>query len=278
MTDQPKTRADGARIIIEDERLEKMIERAQHVISEDKKEVPAFWKAKYKKEAAKNWDLFYKRNTTKFFKDRHWTDREFTELADQTKEQRCLEVGCGVGNFVFPLLADNPSLFIYACDFSKRAVDMVKANESYDESRCKAFVCDLTADKLTDNIPENSLDLVSAIFVFSAIPPEKMDIAIKNIYSVLKPGGYVLFRDYGLYDEAQIKFSAASDKKIDENFYVRHDGTLSYFFSTDDLKSRFEREGFITDQLEYIYRETTNRSMEMRIDRIFAQAKFQKPE
>lgn len=68
MTDQPKTRADGARIIIEDERLEKMIERAQHVISEDKKEVPAFWKAKYKKEAAKNWDLFYKRNTTKFFK------------------------------------------------------------------------------------------------------------------------------------------------------------------------------------------------------------------
>ncbi|KAI8333496.1 S-adenosyl-L-methionine-dependent methyltransferase [Choanephora cucurbitarum] len=278
MGDHSKVRADGARIVIEDERLEKLIERAQQVIAEDKKEVPAFWKTKYKKEAAKNWDLFYKRNTTKFFKDRHWTDREFTELADQTKEQRCLEVGCGVGNFVFPLLADNPSLFIYACDFSKRAVDMVKENENYDESRCKAFVCDLTADKLTDNIPENSLDLVSAIFVFSAIPPEKMSIAIKNIYSVLKPGGYVLFRDYGLYDEAQIKFSAASDKKIDENLYVRHDGTLSYFFSTDDLKARFEQEGFVVDQLEYIYRETTNRSMEMRIDRIFAQAKFQKPE
>lgn len=92
--------------------------------------------------------------------DRHWTDREFPELADKTKEQKCLEVGCGVGNFVFPLLADNPSLFIYACDFSKRAVEMVKGNESYNESRCKAFVCDLTADKLTDNIPENSLDLV----------------------------------------------------------------------------------------------------------------------
>ena len=35
---------------------------------------------KLEKEAQKNWDLFYKRNTTNFFKDRHWTTREFEEL------------------------------------------------------------------------------------------------------------------------------------------------------------------------------------------------------
>jgi methyltransferase-like protein 6 len=107
--------------------------------------------------------LFF--DSDRFSLDRHWTDREFTELANQSKEQKCLEVGCGVGNFVFPLLADNPSLFIYACDFSKRAVDMVKSNENYNESRCKAFVCDLTADKLTDSIPENALDLVNINYV-----------------------------------------------------------------------------------------------------------------
>jgi len=32
-------------------------------------------------EARKHWDLFYKRNSTKFFKDRHWTLREFQELS-----------------------------------------------------------------------------------------------------------------------------------------------------------------------------------------------------
>jgi methyltransferase-like protein 6 len=197
-------------------------------------------------------------------------------LAEQSIEQKCLEVGCGVGNFVFPALADNPKLFIYACDFSKRAVEMVQNNESYDESRCKAFVCDLTVDKLTDNIPENSLDLVSALFVFSAIPPEKMDIAINNIKSVLKPGGQVLFRDYGIYDEAQIKFSKASDKRLDDNFYVRQDGTMSYFFSADDLQARFEKEGFKTNRNGYVYRETTNRRLEMNVDRIFVQAKFEK--
>ena len=37
-----------------------------------------------------------------------------------------LEVGCGVGNTIYPLLEDVPSLFVNACDFSKRAVQFVK--------------------------------------------------------------------------------------------------------------------------------------------------------
>ncbi|KAJ2439859.1 hypothetical protein GGF42_007819, partial [Coemansia sp. RSA 2424] len=39
-----------------------------------------------------------------------------------------MEVGCGAGNAVFPLLADiyDPRLFVYACDYSKTAVDVVK--------------------------------------------------------------------------------------------------------------------------------------------------------
>ncbi|CAO3684734.1 unnamed protein product [Rhizopus stolonifer] len=273
------TKRNAERVSMEKDRLGKLIERAQEVIESDKIEVPTFWVNKYKKEAAKNWDLFYKRNTTKFFKDCHWTDREFEELANNPSENQkiLLEIGCGVGNFVFPALADNPSLFIFACDFSKRAVEMVQSNEQYNESQCKAFVCDLTQNALTDNIEPNSLDLISALFVFSAIPPEKMEFALKNIYSVLKPGGRVLFRDYGIYDEAQIKFSKASDKRLDDNFYVRQDGTMSYFFSIDDLTTRFEAVGFNTIDCQYIYRETTNRQKELRIDRIFAQAKFEKP-
>lgn len=52
---------------------------------------------------------------------------------------------------------------------------------------------------------------------------------------------------------------------------------MSYFFSTEDLQSRFEAEGFKTISNDYIYRETTNRRLEMHVDRIFVQAKFQKP-
>ena len=50
-------------------------------LEKDKTLVSEFKQNKLEVEAQKNWDLFYKRNTTKFFKDRHWTTREFEELA-----------------------------------------------------------------------------------------------------------------------------------------------------------------------------------------------------
>ena len=37
-----------------------------------------------------------------------------------------LEVGCGVGNTVYPLLEECPDLFVHACDISPRAIDLVK--------------------------------------------------------------------------------------------------------------------------------------------------------
>lgn len=62
------TKRDAERVILDKEKLDKLVNRAKEVIESDMTEVPPFWVNKYKKEAARNWDLFYKRNTTKFFK------------------------------------------------------------------------------------------------------------------------------------------------------------------------------------------------------------------
>jgi len=48
---------------------------------QDIRKIPERRKSQLEKEARKHWDLFYKRNSTKFFKDRHWTLREFQELS-----------------------------------------------------------------------------------------------------------------------------------------------------------------------------------------------------
>ena len=97
-----------------------------------------------------------------------------------------LEVGCGVGNTVFPLLDDYGGLFVYCCDFSPRAVGLVQANEDYDTARCKAFQNDLTSDDLTANVPAGTVDCVTMLFMLSAISPEKFAASVANVAKVLK--------------------------------------------------------------------------------------------
>ena len=46
---------------------------------------------KYEREAGRYWDLFYRRNEDRFFKDRHYFDREFPELLTA---KTVLEVQC----------------------------------------------------------------------------------------------------------------------------------------------------------------------------------------
>ncbi|KAJ3315146.1 Methyltransferase-like protein 6 [Boothiomyces sp. JEL0838] len=266
----------------------KKLERAEAITGEkevkakemlEKQNNPAkapseFNKERYVREAAKSWNLFYKRNTTNFFKDRHWTEREFPELGKVGKDRKLLEIGCGVGNFVFPLLKANPELFIYCCDFSPKAIELVQQNSEYDPTRCKAFVCDMTTRDLLNEIEPNSIDLLSSIFCLSAVPPQKIDVCMENIAKVLKPGGIFMFRDYGLYDASQLRFK--SENKIDERFYVRGDGTFTLFFTPAYLQAICEKVGLEMIENDYVLKEVINRKKELSMDRIFVQGRFRK--
>ncbi|XP_020913017.2 methyltransferase-like protein 6, partial [Exaiptasia diaphana] len=155
-------------------------------LDKDTTMISDFKREKLEKEAIKNWDLFYKRNSANFFKDRHWTTREFQELLcdqnqpDQKTVKVILEAGCGVGNFFYPLLEEGYNLYINACDCSPRAVQFVKDHSLYNPSQVNAFCCNLTQDQLTDNIQESSVDIATLIFVLSAIRPDKMLKVLQN--------------------------------------------------------------------------------------------------
>ncbi|KAL3831695.1 hypothetical protein ACJMK2_023416 [Sinanodonta woodiana] len=193
------------------------------------------------------------------------------------KKYKILEVGCGVGNTVFPILqaTNNPDLMVYCCDFSMTAIDLVKEHPDYNPSRCHAFVWDITDLDASIPLPKDSLDVIILIFVLSAIHPSKMQGVVGCLASYLRPGGVIVFRDYGRYDMAQLRFKPG--RCLSENFYVRGDGTRVYFFTQDELRDMFTRAGLVEDQNLIDRRLQVNRGRQLKMYRVWIQCKYRKP-
>lgn len=267
--------------------------------------VSEFDKARFNDKPEKWWDRFYGNNATNFFKDRKWLVQEFPSLGEVTKEGygpvTVLEVGAGAGNTAFPLLKmnSNDELRLYACDYSKKAIDLIRTQPDYSDQAhpvLQADVWDAASDSLPPSLGKGSVDIVILIFIFSALSPSQWRQAVQNCWKVLKPGGEVLLRDYGRGDLAQVRFKKG--RYLDENFYVRGDGTRVYFFEEDELRhiwsgGIFENQTGSTDDstheendalkfeilnLATDRRMLVNRQRKLKMYRCWMQGHFRKPE
>nr|XP_043906932.1 tRNA N(3)-methylcytidine methyltransferase METTL2 isoform X2 [Solea senegalensis] len=287
---------------------------AKKKVSENSQPLPPEKQEEFDSRANEYWNDFYTIHENRFFKDRHWLFTEFPELSPQgslsheshpealttdggqqnnlgqeksegvadedfpgsSATYRILEVGCGVGNTVFPILKTNndPGLFVYCCDFSSTAVELVKTNPEYDPERCFAFVHDLSDVEANYPVPDGTLDVIVLIFVLSALHPDKMQASISRLARLLKPGGVMLLRDYGRFDMAQLRFKKG--RCLSENFYVRGDGTRVYFFTQDELHELFTEAGLDKVQNLVDRRLQVNRGKQLTMYRVWIQCKYSK--
>lgn len=291
-----------------------------------------------------SWETFHSRHSRNlFFKERRYLTKEFPDLCQPGKSLLVLEVGCGTGSSVIPIIRANKQATVFACDCSpaalRKAAEVVTGAGESSASSFYPFLCDISTSKLPDFLRcsacrqkyhqskeigaeangtsesqnhfsskgiENGagtnashsgggggsglrslhshpsvdcciegLDIVTMIFTLSAIPVEKMAHVLSECFEVLKPGGLLLFRDYGLYDMTMLRF--APRQHISSCLYQREDGTLSYFFSLEVVRSLFTQAGFVEQELEYCCVLLTNRRKQVPMKRVWVHAKFHKP-
>ncbi|OMJ74739.1 hypothetical protein SteCoe_26285 [Stentor coeruleus] len=247
---------------------DEMRDQAESQLLNDKTSLSPFIYTKFEKQASKMWNDFYKHNSTNFYKDRHYLIKEFSEMLSMNV---LLEVGCGVGNALFPLSLEAPLLKFQVCDFSAEAIRLLKSNENFLPDRMQAEVCDISSNLPSFIEPCNG---VLMLFVLSAISPEKHRLTIINSTQNLTQGGIVFFRDYAKYDLAQLRLAKKGKKKLKDNFYLKQDGTRVFYFTTEYVQEIFE--GFQIVENQYHYRLIKNRKDSKDMHRVWIQAKMVK--
>uniref|UniRef100_A0A6G1SCQ8 tRNA N(3)-methylcytidine methyltransferase n=1 Tax=Aceria tosichella TaxID=561515 RepID=A0A6G1SCQ8_9ACAR len=240
------------------------------------------------------WNEFYALHEDKFFKDRKWVFSEFPELLQgitmgslqdhtTTEPYQIFEVGCGVGNAVVHILNNNtqPNLRIYCCDLSEVAIETLKKRDFYLQQpdsviAFQADVCREFESNVLTRIEPNSQNFIMLIFTLSAFKPELMRQAIRNLTTLLRPGGMILFRDYAQYDLTQLRFKGSA--LLRDNYYIRSDGTTSYYFTKETVRELFTGDDspLVEVELKLDNRLLVNRLKGIKMCRCWIQGKFKK--
>ena len=223
----------------------------------------------------KSWDVFYKHNQDKFFKNRNYLSFAFDVIDTHLKEKELgvlWEVGCGTGNTVVPLREKYPQMSYFACDFSPNAIKLLS-----DLGVCNAFVKDMVADEVTE-VPDNHVDFTTMIFFLSAIHPDEHQKVLLKIGSKMKLGGCILFRDYAAYDLAMIRFINKRKGILDleRMIFKRGDNTLACFFEDACFTELMAKCGFEKVRSEYCTVESKNVKRGLVMRRAFLNAIFRK--
>lgn len=208
--------------------------------------------------------------------DNNEDDSQSPSFPGQQASFRILELGCGVGNSLFPVVSTirEADAFVYGCDFSPNAIQLVKAHPDYTSTVCHAFVHDICDEVAPFPFPPRSLDVILAVFVLSAIHPERLQGVVNRLSTYLKHGGIFLFRDYGRYDCSQLRFKKG--RCLSENFYTRGDGTCVYFFTKEEVRELFANAGLDEVQNLEDRRLQVNRGKKVVMRRVWVQSKFRK--
>jgi len=230
---------------------------------------------------AEAWDRFYERHAVGFFKPKRWVMLGFPELA--TPSAQVLEVGCGNGALALTVLQLASTAVITACDCSATALELLRqqAAKHFPAHAARLIVpggpWDVARwEERPAGLAESSFDVVTCIFTLSAIEPARHGDVIANLARLLRPGGTLCFRDYGLYDLSQLRLKSENHRW--GNAYKRADGTLSYFFEQSEVAAMMLKAGLeAVEGADYNTIRALNKKVQQSLRRVFVHSRYRRP-
>jgi SAM-dependent methyltransferase len=247
---------------------------------------------------SEKWDSFYgKHNSGDFFKPRRYLTVEFEKFLSKCEAgSTVLEVGCGHGCSMFPIIKTFPVQYI-ATDYSEEVLFILKGVDGYDSSRCSVERWDVTLPPplLVTKCIQSPLRAIVSVFALSAVHPDlhiqsfvhMRDLLVRycsggsntatsqtssgddSAGDIAQPG-IILVRDYGVHDMTMYRHR----RRYSDTLFGRADGTLAYYFDLAYLRGAAEAAGLTVLELEYATVRTENRKKGSVMHRVFVHAVF----
>ncbi|KAG1674474.1 hypothetical protein FOA52_003079 [Chlamydomonas sp. UWO 241] len=192
-----------------------------------------------------------------------------------------IEIGCGCGSSILPVLANNPDVWATLTDVSSTCIEQLRGAGAamglpqHQLDALSSFVCDSSLPSEAHRFEGVRADAALIMFTLSAVDPPGQASMLANAAAALRPGGLLLLRDHGLYDMVQLRIPP--EQWLAPNMYKRGDGTLAYFFSLDDLSGKAEAAGLEVVEAKYVCVVNRNKKTGVELRRVFVHGVFRKP-
>ena len=238
-----------------------------------------------------SWNHFYQLHSSgKIYKPRKYLIPEFQDFLFLPSIDCILEVGCGYGCTMFPVLEalskrdrKEPLRYI-ATDISVEALQILKNHPLYSkyDSQIISTAWNIAQVSFLDTFAvEHDVDAIFSIFTLSAVRPQEHHECFMRFKELLSHNTrnppdlpktkYIFFRDYGVYD-----FTMLDKHQIrhGEFLYRRLDGTYCFYFSLEYLRGLVESLGMRVVELSYATVINYNRKTKEKMYRIFIHGVF----
>ncbi|MEL7221367.1 MAG: class I SAM-dependent methyltransferase [Bacteroidota bacterium] len=162
------------------------------------------------------------------------TFKELLEQLPLEEYERIMDLGCGFGEYAFMLADALPQAQVTALDIKQPAIQKISSLvQKHDISNLETY--GKTIDTLENR--DGAYDFIYSVDVFEHIQEDEMPFA--EVYKKLKPGGHLLVKI-----PSRDQLTIMPEDWFEDHHDWLEDEHIGQVYELEDLKARFEKEGF----------------------------------